>query len=182
MAGMARPTKRKHIVIAPEINDALNAQINEEYYSAYLYLSMAAYYESIDLGGFAHWMYAQYQEELEHGNKLYHYINDRDGRVTLAKIEMPETQWDSPLAPFEVSLAHEQHITGKINQLTALAIQKSDHATQVFLQWFINEQVEEEKTVRDIIHDIKRVANSPDGIFLIDRELASRAAASDGGV
>jgi len=164
-------------VIDPDINEALNKQINEEFYSAYLYLSMAAYYESIDLGGFAHWMYAQYQEELEHGNKLYHYVNDRDGRVTLTKIEAPETQWDSPLAPFEAALAHEQYVTDSINKLTALAIAKADHATHVHLQWFVSEQVEEEKTARDIIHDIKRVENSPDGIFLIDRELAQRAAA-----
>lgn len=166
-------------MLDPKINDAINEQVGEEFYSAYLYLSMAAYYESIDLAGFAHWMYAQYQEELEHGNKLYDYINDRDGRVKLKQIDAPQSEWDSPLAAFEAALAHEQHITQKINQLTSLAIEKSDHATQVYLQWFINEQVEEEKTARDIINDIKRIQNSPDGIFMMDRELAKRALAPD---
>lgn len=163
-------------MIDPDVNEALNEQITEEFYSAYLYLSMSAYYESIDLGGFAYWMYAQYQEELEHGNKLYQFINDRDGRVKLNQIDAPQSEWDSPLAVFEATLEHEQHITAKINELTSLAIEKGDHATQVFLQWFVNEQVEEEKIARDIINDLKRVQKSADGIFLIDRELATRAA------
>lgn len=163
-------------MIDQSINDALNKQINEEFYSAYLYLAMSAYCEEIGLSGFANWMHMQYQEELAHAEKLYQYVNDRDGRVTLQRIEAPPVKWESPLALFEAALGHEETITQQINQLTALALDKADHATHVFLQWFINEQVEEEKTARDIIQDLKRVANSADGIFIIDRELAQRTA------
>ena len=166
-------------MIDPVINEALNKQINEEFYSAYLYLSMAAYCEDIDLAGFANWMHMQYQEELAHADKIYHYINDRDGRVSLKQIKSPPEKWESPLTVFEATLAHEMEVTESINRLTALALEKADHATHVFLQWFIKEQVEEEKTARDIIHDLKRVADSADGIFIIDRELAQRSLESD---
>ena len=161
--------------LKPEINDALNQQLNEEFYSAYLYLAKAAYCEDCDLAGFANWMKMQYQEELAHAAKIYAYVNDRDGRVILKAIGEPKDKWGSPLQAFEGALAHEQHISECINKLAVLSIEKGDHATHVFLQWFVNEQVEEEKTVRDIVHDIKLVEKSADGIFMIDRELAQRS-------
>ena len=161
--------------LKPEINGELNQQLNEEFYSAYVYLAMAAYCEDCDLTGFANWMKMQYQEELLHAEKFYNYINDRDGRVLLKPLGEPQSKWNSPLSAFEDSLVQEKHISECINKLAALSIEKGDHATHVFLQWFVNEQVEEEKTVRDIIHDIKLVEKSADGIFMIDRELAQRA-------
>ncbi len=156
------------------INQAFNDQIQEEFYSAYIYLSMATYCESIDLGGFAHWMQNQYKEELDHANRIYEFVHDLDGRVELKAIGAPPTEWASPLAVFEAALAHEQHITGCINKLMSLCVEKQDHASQVFLQWFITEQVEEEKTARDIINDLKRIGDSQEGILMIDRELAQR--------
>ncbi len=157
-----------------KLNEALNQQINEEFYSAYLYLAMAAYCEAEDLAGFAHWMHQQYREELTHAEKIYAYVNDRDGRVSLQAIKEPPSSWDSPLALFETALEHEQHITACIHKLADLCQTRQDHATAVFLQWFINEQVEEEKTTRAIIQDLKLVKNSADGIFMINRELAQR--------
>lgn len=165
-------------MISKKMNEALNDQLNAEFASAYLYLSMAAHCDHIDLGGFAHWMYSQYQEELAHADKIYAHLNDRDGKVILKPVSGPPTQWDSPLSLFEDALNHEKGVTSQINELTSLAINEADHASNVFLQWFVNEQVEEEKTVRDIIHDLKLVQDSPDGIFMIDRELAQRSAAA----
>lgn len=161
-------------MIDAKMQDALNAQLNAELYSAYLYLSMSAFYESQDLRGFANWMRVQFQEEQAHAMKFYDYINERDGRVKLQAVEGPPLEWDSPRAPFEAAYQHEQKISGMINELADLAIQLRDHATHNFLEWFVAEQVEEEGAVREIIQRLKLVGDSGEGLFLMDRELAQR--------
>lgn len=168
-------------MLSKKMQDALNAQINAELYSSYVYLSMAAYFESENLMGFANWMHMQSREENMHAMKFYTFVNDRRGRVLLDPIEGPQTEWDSPLAVFEDSLKHEQKVTGLINKLVDLAIKESDHATNSFLKWFLDEQVEEEANVDKVIQDLKRVGDSAQGLFLLDRELAGRTAeAADG--
>jgi len=161
-------------MIDGKMQEALNGQINAELYSAYLYLSMSAFYESQDLRGFANWMRVQFQEELAHAMKFYDHVNNRDGRVTLQAVEGPPPEWDSPRAPFEAAYQHEQKISGMINELADLAIQLRDHATHNFLEWFVAEQVEEEAAVKEIVQKLKLVGDSGEGLFLIDRELAQR--------
>jgi len=161
-------------MLSKKMQAALNAQINAELYSSYLYLAMAAYFESQNLLGFANWMHKQSDEENTHGMKFYNYINSRRGRVTLTALEGPTTEWASPLAVFEDSLKHEQKVTGLINQLMDLAISESDHATISFLKWFVDEQVEEEANVDAVIQDLKRIGDAPQGLFILDRELAGR--------
>jgi len=153
---------------------ALNEQVNAEMYSAYLYLSMESYFKSLNLNGFAKWMRVQTQEEIMHAMKIYDFINERSGRVLLKSIEGPPTKWDSPLAVFEAVLAHEQKVTGLINNLVDLAIQEKDHATNSFLQWFVNEQVEEESSADDNVKQLKMMENAPGGMFMLDRELGHR--------
>ncbi len=161
-------------MLSEKMQDALNRQINAELYSAYFYLSMSAYYESIGLAGFANWMRVQYQEETFHGLKFYDYVNSRGGRVNLMAIDAPPTEWASPVAPFEDTYKHEQKVTGLINDLVNLAIEERDHASNSMLQWFIDEQVEEEKNASDILNQIKLLKDAPNGLFMIDRELATR--------
>ena len=153
---------------------ALNDQINAELYSSYLYLAMAAYFEDKGLPGFAHWMKAQSVEELGHVARLFEFVNDRGGRVTLEAIERPPAEWDSPLAVFEATLKHEVHVTQLISKLVDLAIEERDHATHNFLQWFVAEQVEEEASVNEILQRLKLAAESNHGLFMLDKELASR--------
>ncbi|MFO7739382.1 MAG: ferritin [Desulfatiglandaceae bacterium] len=157
-----------------EMEDALNGQINAEMYSAYLYLSMSAYFQSISLSGFANWMRVQYQEEMAHAMKFYDFINERGGRATLKVIDAPPTNWASPLAAFEAAYAHEQKVTGLINDLVEKALEKRDHATSIFLQWFVSEQVEEEDNANKIVEHIKLVADARGGMFMLDRELGQR--------
>ena len=166
-------------MIAATIQAALNNQLNEEFSSAYGYLSVSAYFENIDLRGCAHWMKLQYQEELIHADKIYTFINDRDGQVTLQPIVAPPIKWDSPLHAFESALQGEQHLSEKIYQVVDLALKEHDHATHAFMQWFVNEQVEEEAMVRDIVRDLKLLGDSKDGLFLMDRDLASRQPGPD---
>jgi len=161
-------------MLSNKMQEALNTQINAELYSAYFYLSMSAYYESVNLPGFANWMRVQYQEETFHGLKLYDYVNSRGGRVTLTAIDGPPTEWGAALAPFEDTYKHEQKVTGLINNLVDVAIAERDHATNAMLQWFVTEQVEEEKNASDIVSQIKLLKDAPNGIFMIDRELAMR--------
>ncbi|MBA3469421.1 MAG: ferritin [Herpetosiphonaceae bacterium] len=156
------------------IQDALNEQIKHELESAYLYLSMAAYFESVNLQGFAHWMRLQHQEETAHGMKLFNYLQDRGGRVRLQAIEQPKTDFSSSLEVFEQALKHEQKVTALINGLYDLAIRENDHATQIHLQWFITEQVEEEKNAQDVVDKLKMAADHPGALFLLDQQLASR--------
>lgn len=161
-------------MLSPKLEAALNQQINAELYSAYLYFSMASYLASIDLAGCAHYMHAQTQEELLHASKMYEYVNERGGRVIMDAINAPKTQWGSPLEAFEDAYKHEQHVTSLINSLMELAIAEKDHATQIFLQWFISEQVEEEASANGVIQRMKLASSSPGGLFMIDKELAVR--------
>ena len=168
-----------------DMEKALNAQVNAEMYSAYLYLSMSAYFQSKSLGGFASWMRVQAQEEMVHAMKLYDFINERGGRVILKLIEAPPTEWDSPLATMEAVYEHEQNVTGIINELVELALEKHDHATNIFLQWFVSEQVEEEDSANDVVEKIKLMGDARGGLFMLDRELGQRvftppAATSEG--
>lgn len=162
-------------MIEKSIEDAINEQIKSEFASAYVYLSMAAYCESANLPGFAHWMRMQSREEAAHAMKLFDYLNDRGGRVTLQALEQPPTDFKSPLDMMEQALSHEQAVSGMINQLYALAVKENDYATQGHLQWFVMEQVEEEKTAGDVVERLKLVGNHVPGLLLVDRELAARA-------
>jgi ferritin len=141
---------------------------------------MAAYFHSENLTGFASWMEIQSQEEMQHAMKIYNYVNERGGRVTLDVISKPTTTWTSPTKAFEYALAHEKKVTASINKLVDLVLDESDHATQIFLQWFVTEQVEEEATADGIIQKLKMVSKAPNGLFLMDRELARRAYAQQG--
>jgi ferritin len=161
-------------MINNKMQDVLNEQINAELYSGYLYLSMSAYYQSINLSGFANWMYVQMLEEQAHAQILYNHIVDRGGRVILKAIEAPQIEWENALAPFEAALKHEQKITSLIHNLVTIAADEKDYASNAMLQWFVTEQVEEEKNVSDIIDKMNLVNSAPGGIFMIDRELAAR--------
>jgi len=161
-------------MLSKKMEQALNAQVNAEMYSAYLYLSMESYFKSLNLNGFANWMRAQTQEEMMHAMKIYDFINERGGRVLLKTIEGPQTKWDSPLAVFEAVFKHEQKVTAMINDLVDLAIAEKDHATNSFLQWFVNEQVEEEASADEKVQQMKMMENAPGGMFMLDRELGQR--------
>jgi len=153
---------------------AINDQINAELYSSYLYFSMAAYLDSINLKGCSHWMMAQMMEEQAHTKKFYDFLTARGGRVELAEIKTPPSDWESPLAVFENVLEHEQTVTGLINGLVDLALELKDHATNSFLQWYVDEQVEEEETADGILQNFKLNVDNPGGLFMIDKELAQR--------
>ena len=157
-----------------KIEKVLNDQLNAEYYSGYLYLSMSAYFHSINLGGFATWMRVQAQEELTHAMKFYDYINERGGRVTLKALETPPIEWVSPLNAFESAYEHERKVTGMINDLVDRALEEHDHATNIFLQWFVSEQVEEEDSTNDVVQKITLMGDAPGGMFMLDRELGLR--------
>lgn len=161
-------------MLSSKMQDALNGQLNAELYSSYLYLSMAAYFLDLNLGGFANWMRVQAQEEDMHAMKFYNFLNERGGRILLKAIDGPPTEWDSPLAAFEAVLEHEQKVTGLINDLVELALAEHDHATNIFLQWFVTEQVEEEDSANDVIQQIKMIGEAKGGLFMLDRELGQR--------
>ena len=161
-------------MLSEKMQSALSGQLNAELYSSYLYLSMNAYFKSVNLDGFANWMYAQAQEELMHAMKFYEFINQRSGRVTLAQIEAPPADWNSPMAVFEATLEHEQKVTGLINDLVEVALEEHDHATQIFLQWFVSEQVEEDDSAGGVLEQLKLMGDAKGGLFMIDRELAKR--------
>ena len=158
--------------------NAFNRHVNAEFYSSYLYLSMSAYCESVDLPGFAHWMRVQSAEEYTHAMKFIDYLEDRDSRVTLLPIEQPPIEFDSVEDVMRQTLAHEQHVTGLINELYGEAVSAGDYATQIMLQWFVTEQIEEEKTARDVIAALEMVAGRSDALLLLDREMGARPAAS----
>jgi ferritin len=161
-------------MLTDKMQKALNGQMNAELYSSYLYLSMNAYFKTVNLDGFANWMYYQAQEELEHAMKFYDFICQRGGRVQLAQIEAPPSVWNSPLAVFEDTLAHEQKVTGLINDLVEIANEERDHASQIFLQWFVSEQVEEEDSVGGVLEQLKLMGEAKGGLFMMDREMAKR--------
>lgn len=161
-------------MVSEKMQEALNKQLNAELYSSYLYLSMSAYFHSVNLAGFANWMRVQAQEELVHAMKFYDYVNQRGGRVTLLPVEGPPTEWHSPLAVFEDTYQHEQKVTGLIHELANLAVSENDHATKTFLQWFVTEQVEEEESADELVKKLKLIGDSANGLFMMDRELAQR--------
>jgi len=156
------------------VQDAMNEQIKNELYSAYQYLSVAAFCESANLPGFAHWMRTQAREETEHAMKFYDFILDRNGRVVLQAIEGPVVEFDSALEVFERALEHEQKVTAMINDLYGLAAKENDYASQAFLQWFVTEQVEEEKNAGDVVETLRMIGDKSEALFLLDRELALR--------
>jgi ferritin len=157
-----------------KIQAALNKQINEELTSAYTYLAYAAQADHLGLPGFVNWFKLQYQEELAHADRFFNYVLERNGKVELSTIAKPEVGQETPLSLFEKALAHEQHISQCIFDLKDLARAESDHATDVFLEWFVTEQVEEEANARAIIDQLKLIDGNPNGLFMIDRELAGR--------
>ena len=161
-------------MISEKMTKAFNEQINREMYSAYLYLAMSAYAESIDLPGFANWFRIQYQEEMFHSFKMYDYVIERDGEIELLQIDKPPLEFGSALKLFEEALAHERKVTAWISDLVSLAIEEKDFASQNFLQWFVNEQVEEEATAKSIIQEIKMAGNEGSALYMINRELGQR--------
>ena len=161
-------------MLSKQMEKAINTQINAELYSSYLYLSMCAHFESVSLSGMATWMRMQAQEEMFHGIKMYDFVNERGGRVTLEAIAKPPGKWKNPLAVFDDVLAHERKVTGLINDLVNLALDERDHATNIFLQWFVTEQVEEESSASTIVEKLKLIGNDANGLFVLDRELGQR--------
>jgi ferritin len=162
-------------MLGKTIQDVMNEQIKNELYSAYMYLSMSAYCESANLAGFAHWMRVQAQEEEEHAIKFYEFIHDRGGRVVLQAIDQPPVEFQSPLDVLEKTLEHEQKVTRMIHNLYALAVQEEDYASQVFLQWFVTEQVEEENNATQIVETLRMVGDERQALLMLDRELGRRA-------
>ena len=164
------------MVLSQTLQDALNEQLKQELYSSYLYLAMAAYCESKNLQGFAHWMMIQADEEREHAMRFYTFIQDRGGRVVLKALPGPPSDFATPLEVFEQALAHEQEISSLIEQLYQRAAAEPDHATLVFLQAFISEQVEEERNASQIVETLRMAGDNGAALLLIDRELAQRTA------
>lgn len=162
------------MILSKKLENAINKQINAELWSAYLYLSMSAYFESINLGGFANWMRVQAEEEVEHAMKFYKHINDRRGRVTLSAIAAIPTSWKSPLHAFEEAFKHEQKVTAMIENLANIATADKDYAATNMLNWFHDEQIEEEQQTDAIVQKLKMIEKSTGGLFMLDRELGKR--------
>ena len=154
--------------------DKLNNQLAKEAYSAYLYYSMAGYFETENLKGFANWMLIQAQEEMTHMHRLFAYINDRGAQVILATIDQPPHRWDSVKGCVAETLAHEQMISESINECVTLAIAENDHPTNTMLQWFVSEQVEEEANADDLLQKVKMIGDNSSGLYLLDNELSKR--------
>jgi len=161
-------------MLSKKLEEALNKQINAEYYSSYLYLSMSTYLESVNLSGMAHWMRAQSREELEHVTKFNRYIVERGGRGTVKAIDGPPTEWKSAKMVFEEGLKHEQKVTAMIHALMELAMSEKDFAAQNYLQWFVNEQVEEEAHAEAIVQNFNMVGDGGTALYLLDKELGAR--------
>jgi len=162
-------------MLSKKMEEALNEQLNAELSSSYIYLSLAAYYESEHLEGFASWMQMQAQEEVGHAMKFYSYIHSRGGRVLLTAIDGPQTSWKSPKAGFQEALNHEKKISKRIDDLVEIANAENDNASHQFLMWFVAEQVEEEESVSRVVDKLKMINDAPGGIFMMDRDLARRA-------
>ncbi len=161
-------------MINKNVEKSINDQINAELYSSYLYLSMASDMEERGLQGFSHWMKSQAQEELMHAMKFYEYLAERGGRALLTAIDGPQTKWKTPLAVMEHVSKHERHVTALINSMMDLAIKEKDHATVEMLHWFVKEQVEEESTAEAIVQKLKLAGDRGNGLFMIDKDLATR--------
>ena len=166
-------------MLGKKMQDALNGQINAELYSSYLYLSMAAYFESVNLRGFAGWMRVQAQEETAHGMKFFDFVVERGGRVTLKAIDAPPDKWNSPVAAFQAAYEHEQKVTAMIAKLVDLAESEKDHATRSFLQWFVDEQVEEEANADEVVQKLKMIKDAPQGLLMLDGVLGQRKAGGE---
>ncbi len=161
-------------MINEKMEKAFNDQINAELYSEYLYLSMKAYFETLNLKGFVNWMDVQVQEEHAHAMGMFDYINSRGGKVTLKAIDAPKTEWNSPLEVFEDVLKHEELVTSLINKVADVAEEVKDRAALNFLNWYIKEQVEEEDNVGNVLATLKLIGNDSNGLLALDKELATR--------
>lgn len=161
-------------MIKEELLDAINAQISNEMFSSNLYLAMAAYFQTINLNGFANWMRIQAQEEMTHALKFFDYLLQRNSQPRIGSIPSPQVVWDNPLACFQDAYLHEQKITSQINNLANMALKDGDHATWIMLQWFITEQVEEEATSNEIVDRLTLAGDSKGGLFMLDNELKQR--------
>ena len=161
-------------MLSKTMQDAINEQIQKEYHSSYLYLAMSAYCEASNLPGSAKWMRVQSKEELSHAMKLFDHVVARGGRVTLQAIQQPAAEYKSALDVFEKVLAHEQLVTASIHKLYALSLKENDYAAQIMLQWFVAEQVEEEKSAGEVVEQLKAVGESKNGLFMVDRGLGKR--------
>ncbi|MFP4200035.1 MAG: ferritin [Clostridia bacterium] len=157
-----------------ELLEKMNDQITKEIYSGYIYLGMAAHFEEAALPGFAHWMKRQAAEELEHAMKIFEYLTERGQKVVLGPIEAPRSEYGSTLEVFEAGLEHERYVSALIRDLYELALEVGDHATAIFLQWFVTEQVEEEDSFRSMIDDLQRIGTTGNGLYMLDRAAGSR--------
>lgn len=162
-------------MVSKKLENALNDQINYEFFSAYLYMSMSNYASRNGLRGFAKWFMTQYHEEMLHAMKIYEYIQRRGGTVKLKTVNEPDHEWNGPLDLFEKTLIHEKSVTKRFNDLIDLSLEEKDHATHIFLQWFVSEQVEEEENDNDIIAQLKLIDNDTSALLTFDKELGSRA-------
>lgn len=163
-------------MISEKMQDALNEQVNKEFFSAYMYLGMSAYCNGLGLPGFSHWMRMQYEEESLHVTKMYDYILDQGGTIHLKTIEEPPKEYGTPIEIFETTLEHEQFVTKSIHELMDLAVEERDYASQGFLQWYVGEQVEEEANVNDILAPLRMVGEDKGGLMMIDQQLSQRLA------
>ena len=161
-------------MLSEKLTKATNAQINAELWSAYLYLSMSMHFANKGYSGIANWFAIQFKEEQDHATIFMNYLNARDAKVILEPIAGVENTWESPLAAFAATLAHEQKVTALINDLQALAVEEKDYATQNNLQWFISEQIEEEETARGYIDALEKIGDNGYGLYMFDKELAAR--------
>ncbi len=161
-------------MISKKMTDALNLQINKELYSAYLYLAMSSHAQDIGLKGFANWFFIQVQEEMSHAQKFYNYVIEQNQKVALDEIKKPPADFESPMDMFTKTLEHEQFVTKSINGLVALAREENDYATEIFLQWFVTEQIEEEGNDNDIIDKLKYIGDNGNGLLMLDKELGAR--------
>ncbi len=161
--------------LSSKLHKQMNKQIQEEYFSAWLYYSMAAWFDSENLPGFAHWMRVQAMEEVSHGQKFFHHILERGGAVELLDIAKPPSKWDSPLDAFEAAYKHEQHITGCIHSLMKIAREENDFESEVgLLNWFVEEQIEEEVTADEMVQKLKLIGDSRNGLYQLDKEIGAR--------
>jgi ferritin len=161
-------------MLKSSVEKALNDQLNAEMYSSYLYMAMAAYFESINLNGFAHWMTIQAGEEMDHARRFYSFIFERDGRVKLGAIDKPPLEWKSTLDAFKAAYNHEVKVSGLIHKIVDLTRKENDHATENFLGWFIAEQVEEESSTLEIVNQLKMIKDSVNGLFMLNAHLGRR--------
>lgn len=161
-------------MLTTKMEDALNRQINEEMYSAMLYLAMAGYFAELNLMGFKNWLFVQYREEIGHAEKIFNYIVNRGGKIRLYEIKEPQVIWKSPKDAFEAVLNHEKHITAKINELVEIAESEKDRATFAMLQWFVNEQVEEEANASEVLAKLEMIGDHKHCLMMLDKETAQR--------